>query len=251
MRRRCLTDKEEKQVFPEWTNESIAYLRDAAKVNDYYRILAGKIAQDLPCGAHVCDAGCGVGELSLALAARGMRVTAVDISAAAIESLKKRAEGDLAALCGEVENLPPQEKYDAMVFCLFGSTEQALSIAREQCAGKVFLIKRDYTHHRFSAGELELGRYSASRAESVLRARGIPFESESLSLEFGQPFRSLFAAERFFAIYARGQEIFRPHEIREKLVRREDSEFPYYLPHEKKLRLFAFDVKDLGGEQNG
>ena len=65
-------------MFPGWTNESIAYLRDAAKVNDYYRVLAEKIAARLPNGAHICDAGCGVGELSLALAALGFRVTAVD-----------------------------------------------------------------------------------------------------------------------------------------------------------------------------
>lgn len=230
-------------MFPGWTNESIAYLRDAAKVNDYYRVIAEKIAAHLPDGAHICDAGCGVGELSLALAALGFRVTAVDTSKAAIDSLRKRAPESVTALCGAVEEIPPQEKYDAMVFCLFGSAEQALSIAQEQCAGKVFLIKRDYTHHRFSPGELELGRYSASRAENVLRARGIAFGSENLRLEFGQPFRSLYAAERFFSLYARGQERFRPEEIPAKLEKRDDAEFPYYLPHEKKLRLFTFDLK--------
>ena len=68
------------------------------------------------------------------------------------------------------------------------------------------------------------------------------FESESLSLEFGQPFRSLYAAERFFSLYARGQERFRPEEIPAKLEARDDAEFPYYLPHEKKLRLFTFGM---------
>ena len=51
-----------------WTEESIAFLRDAAAMSDYYRVIAGKIAPHLPENAHVCDAGCGIGELSIALA---------------------------------------------------------------------------------------------------------------------------------------------------------------------------------------
>lgn len=93
-----------------WTEESIAFLRDAAAMNRYYETVAEKITPQLQENAHVCDAGCGIGELSLALKPYCRHVTAI---------------------CGDVEALTPKESYDAMVFCLFGRTEDTLRIARK------------------------------------------------------------------------------------------------------------------------
>ena len=61
-----------------WTEESIAFLRDAAAINRYYETIAERIAPQLPENAHICDAGCGIGELSLALKPYCHHVTAVD-----------------------------------------------------------------------------------------------------------------------------------------------------------------------------
>lgn len=131
-----------------WTEESIAFLRDAAAMNRYYETVAEKVTPQLPENAHVCDAGCGIGELSLALKPYCRHVT---------------------ARCGDVEALTPKEPYDAMVFCLFGRTEDTLRIARKQCRGKIFLVKSDYSHHRFSAGKVSLGEYTAGSAASASR----------------------------------------------------------------------------------
>ena len=132
----------------QWTDESIAFLRDAAATNRYYETVAEKITPQLPENAHVCDAGCGIGELSLALKPYCRHVTAI---------------------CGDVEALTPKEPYDAMVFCLFGRTQNTLRIAKKQCRGRIFLVKRDYSHHRFSAGKVSLGEYTAGSAASASR----------------------------------------------------------------------------------
>ena len=50
----------------QWTDESIAFLRDAAAMNRYYETIAEKITPQLQENAHVCDAGCGIGESMLA-----------------------------------------------------------------------------------------------------------------------------------------------------------------------------------------
>ena len=47
----------------QWTDESIVFLRDAAAMNRYYETIAERIAPQLQENAHVCDAGCGIGEL--------------------------------------------------------------------------------------------------------------------------------------------------------------------------------------------
>ena len=62
-----------------WTEESIAFLRDAAAINRYYETIAERIAPQLPENAHICDAGCGIGELSLALKPYCHHVTAVEL----------------------------------------------------------------------------------------------------------------------------------------------------------------------------
>lgn len=44
---------------------------------------------------------------------------------------------------------------------------------------------------------MSLGEYTAGSTENVLREKGIPYTVERFTAEFGQPFRSLEAAERF------------------------------------------------------
>lgn len=120
----------------QWTDESIAFLRDAAAMNRYYETIAEKITPQLQENAHVCDAGCGIGELSLALKPYCRHVTAVDADELAIKTLKAHLIKGVTAICGDVEALTPKEPYDAMVFCLFGRTEDTLRIARKQCRTK-------------------------------------------------------------------------------------------------------------------
>ena len=157
----------------QWTDESIAFLRDAAAMNRYYETIAEKITPQFQENAHVCDAGCGIGELSLALKPYCRHVTAVDADALAIKTLKAHLIEGVIAICGDVEALTPKEPYDAMVFCLFGRTEDTLRIARKQCRGKIFLVKSDYSNHRFSAGKVSLGEYTAGSTEAVLHEKAL------------------------------------------------------------------------------
>lgn len=98
-----------------WTEESIALLRDAAAINRYYETIAERIAPQLPENAHICDAGCGIGELSLALKPYCHHVTAVDADALAIKTLKAHLIEGVTARCGDMETLAPEKSYDAMV----------------------------------------------------------------------------------------------------------------------------------------
>lgn len=109
-------------------------LRDAAAMNRYYETIAEKITPQFQENAHVCDAGCGIGELSLALKPYCRHVTAVDADALAIKTLKAHLIEGVTAICGDVEALTPKEPYDAMVFCLFGRTEDTLRIAKSSAA---------------------------------------------------------------------------------------------------------------------
>lgn len=119
-----------------WTEESIAFLRDAAAINRYYKTIAERIAPQLPENAHVCHAGCGIGELSLALKPYCRHVTAVDADELAIKTLKAHLIEGVTARCGDMETLAPEKSYDAMVFCLFGRTQDTLASRKSSAAGE-------------------------------------------------------------------------------------------------------------------
>ena len=229
-----------------WEPDMIRYMRDASESRSYNRELVSEMLPWLNQEMCVCDAGCGLGYLSMELAGHVKHVTAVDINADALQNLREKAIFNVTVRCGDIAALQPTRPYDAMVFCFFGGIEEILRIAKEQCGGSVFVISRNYTTHRFSVGDYPTGSYGFSRAKMVLSEKGIPFEEKALQLEFGQPFRSLEDARRFFELYSRDEnkQLITDEFLKEKLVQ-QPGEFPWYLPHLRNIGFLRFDVNDI------
>jgi tellurite methyltransferase len=82
----------------------------------------------------VLDLGCGEAGISLNLAERGFDVTCIDISQTAITAIKKEAKRrklKMSAICEDLENFKPKEKYDivlGMGIFHFLSKSQTLSL---------------------------------------------------------------------------------------------------------------------------
>jgi SAM-dependent methyltransferase len=80
---------------------------------------------DLPAGAELLDAPCGHGRIAQRLAARGMRVTGVDITPLFLELARERAAAagvEVEYLEGDMRSLPFEGRFDAVVnwFTSFG-----------------------------------------------------------------------------------------------------------------------------------
>ena len=226
-----------------WTPDTVRFQRDAAQYGSYHQTLAAHLAAHLPPDAHVCDAGCGLGYLSRALAPYCKRVTAIDSSALALAVLRENTPENVEICEGDIFTLSPAEQYDAMVFCFFAAMDDALLLSRKHCRGKVILIKRGWTRHRFSPQDESVRRDVCEETEQYLRTRGIPFLRENLTLDMGQPFRSQEDAVRFFEAYGSASVAFSGVEA--QLVKTGSALFPYYLPQEKPLGIFIFDAKDI------
>ena len=226
-----------------WTPDTVRFQRDAAQYGTYHQTLAAHLAAHLPPDAHVCDAGCGLGELSRALAPYCKRITAIDSCALALDVLREDTPENVEVQEADMFMLPPTEQFDAMVFCFFAAMDDTLLLARKHCRGKVILVKRGWTQHRFSLAPAPAQRYTSSETEQYLRTRGIPFAHETLLLDMGQPFRSKEDAVRFFEAY--GNEAVTFSDLESRLVKTGNAAFPYYLPQEKPLGIFIFDAKDV------
>ena len=220
-----------------WYEDMIRFMRDASEYGTYNQELAELLAPELTLDSHICDAGCGLGYLSLALAPYVGKISAVERNpeplAVLTENCRIRNISNIEPRCGAIQECPPEKKYDAMVFCFFGRGHEILDVAKKQCDGTVYIITRTYTSHRFSVGEHPTGSYGYKGSQALLRELGIPYEERTLALEFGQPFRSLEDARIFYEIYSKDEDksVITDAFLRGRLQNTGDEMFPYYMPH--------------------
>ena len=234
-----------------WYEDMVRFMKDASEYGNYNQELAKLLAPNLNKQMHICDPGCGLGYLSLALAPHVGQVTSIEKNPDAVavleENCRRFGVENIIPQCGELEELPPEKPYDAMVFCFFGFIDEILAAVKTQCAGDVFIITRNYTTHRFSVGSHKTGSYGYKTASETLIALGIPFEEQIFSLEFGQPFRNLEDARTFYEIYSKDEDKSAITEefLRSKVVETGREDFPLYMPHRRNLALLKFDSNDL------
>mgnify|MGYP004559101753 FL=1 len=239
----------------QWNAEKVRFMEDAAAWGDFHARLAAELAPYLPRNGHVCDAGCGTGHLALALAPYVKRVTAVDISDQALallaENSRKRGIANIDIRCGDIARLPPEQPYDAMVFCFFGHIEEILTISAAQCRGTVLAVMRNDGCHRFSAarGAVRHGGYPRGAAE--LTARGIPFHAVERELPMGQPFRTIDDARRFFALYQPPDDTTPVTDdfLRQRLTATGREDFPLYLPQNRRFGLLRWETCEIPNQR--
>ena len=237
-----------------WTPDIVRFMEDAASVTDYFGIMARVGTQGLPSGSVVLDAGCGMGQLACSMAAFGHTVHAVDKSADAVAYASRHANkagaGRVSVRQGDYFQVAAQsDPYDHMVFCLSARVEDAFAAARMNGSKTLTVINKvsgcsgadgDPSNRlpRPVVGDVE-------RTLDALDARGIVCDAHEMTLEFGQPFRTLEDAARYFSL-------FRTRSFPRGVTRREltailepfnEQDFAYYLPAERHLAVFAVDME--------
>ena len=232
-----------------WTDDMIRFMADAAGRTDFHQRLAAELLPWLHPDDAVCDAGCGLGYLSLALAPHVRHITAAERDAAALAVLERelalRHIENVYPCCEDVFAHRPEKPYDAMVFCFFGSMDEILSVAAAQCRGTVIAVKRDQTDHRFTVTKQPLGgTHGVDAACRRMAELGIPYELKRTAFHFDQPFRSLEDARRFFEMYRRRDDasLITDELLRQRLEATGDGEFPWRLPSARPAGLITFDA---------
>lgn len=232
-----------------WTDDMIRFMADAAGCTDFHQRLAAELLPWLHPEDAVCDAGCGLGHLSLALSPYVRTVTAVEREQRALAVLERELAArhieNVTPLCADVFTHRPDRPYDAMVFCFFGSMDEILSAAKTQCRGRVIAVKRDQTAHRFTVTRQPLGgSHGLEAACRRLEELGIPYELKRTAFRFDQPFRSLEDARRFFEMYRRRDDasLITDELLRQRLEATGDGEFPWRLPSARPAGIITFDA---------
>lgn len=229
-----------------WTADMVRFMKDASQNSDYFSYLADTLECYLSGCRTVCDAGCGLGQLSAELGKRGYQVTACDISKTAIEYVASCNYKNVTPVCCDLTKWTPDEKFDAIIFNYFGMIDQVLDISKRCCKKTSLVIKKNYNIHRFSFGINPIQGCMGVKTEDYLEQRGIKFEKATFSHEFGQPFKSPEDALLFFSIYSRDKDrsLINKENVRNKLEKSTIKGFEYYLPHKKDSLLFIIKQTD-------
>ena len=234
-----------------WSPESIRFRIDAAEQTGYDDAIIAQLLPELFRDSHVCDAGCGLGYTSLALARHCARVTAVDTSREALSILRNNIAvtktTNIDVVEGDLFTMRPAQPYDAMLFCFFGRVEETLRAAKAQSTGTVYLIKKNWRNHRFTPGAVPLGRFTFQQTLQELDLLGVSYRARTVAIEMGQPFRSLEDAVRFFELY-RQQEDEQENvtdRVKQLLTTTGSDAFPFFLSASNELGIIAVDVKDI------
>lgn len=234
-----------------WTPDMIRFMQAANEKSDYHRQLASILLPKLSGCRTLCDAGCGLGALAAALSPHFEFVTAADVSESALDVLRQtvsaQALSNLTPLHQDLLASHDPTRYDAMIFCFFGSLAEILPVARRQCAKTLIIVKKNYTLHRFSLTQQPIRSQTAPAACEALRAMGVPFDFDARELEHGQPLASIEEAVRFFRLYSRDRapEQITPEAVAARLQQTGDAQYPYYLPQTKRLGILTIRMEDL------
>ena len=227
-----------------WSKDTIRFMEDASVYGNYHKELTRILLPYLPTHGHVCDAGCGLGHLALELSNVCREVTAVDASADALRGLMTRElPHNLKAKHGDIFSM--DDRYDAMVFCYFGKATEILQLAESGRTDKILVVRRDCGAHSFSKTTVLRKDHSINSLKQTLEEHGIPYVCRNISLELGQPFRSMDDALQFFQLYNKSDKLIMEKDLEGKLIPVDKAPFTLYYPSVRDMELIVFETKNI------
>jgi SAM-dependent methyltransferase len=236
-----------------WKPAMIHFMQDASEHSSYFTDLAHRILPHLTSDMRVCDAGCGLGYLSLELAPYVAHIDAIDKVPAVIGSLRRllarRGLTNVTPQTAYLESTDARTHYDAMIFCLAVPFDEAEAIARAHRAKKLIVIhKLKHITADVVSTRCPGNLYSSSDDPSVVNlvtGGGRECRGEVITLELGQPLHSLADATAFFETYRDDLNAGSPDlsPLFSKLEQHDSPDFPYYFPMQRRLCLFTLDLE--------
>lgn len=226
----------------DWNAETLRWYLDAEAYSGFYRRIAETVAPGLKGYKTLCDLGCGPGLFDFAAAPLFESIECVDISEAALLSIRERAAHQgITNIVTRLEDVYQLSgTWDVLYMSFFGSRE--LDLFLPMCKKLIAVVSQTSDSELFPMKERRYKKNTADETSKYLEEKGIPYKLTHRRLEFGQPFVSLDDARRCIRYYVpelTDTEI--NVYLNSRLKETSGEVWPYYLPRMKAVGIFELD----------
>lgn len=230
-----------------WDKQSIDWFIEASAYGTYHNELAAIIAPHLRPVYTLCDLGCGLGGLDIALAGHVHAITAIDLDRNVTRHLRRHARlldiRNLHVLCGDA--LALRGRFDVLLMSFFGKSGRCMDEYAALCERKLIrIVNAENNGSLYPPNHRHTKKDTVPVVEAELRKSGYRYLLLTPEIEFGQPLRSLEDGKRFVLHHAPDASekeaiLF----LAEHAVPTGRADFPLYLPNRKKLGVFVIDMQ--------
>lgn len=214
-----------------WSERKIEWYERASSQCSFHRELSAVIERYLKKGESVLELGCGLGHTAAVLSSTHP-VTAIDIEGAPIKAAVEREGKNIYHVSDWREW---KEKSDAVLCIFFGrlyDTERLSSLFSLASRHLVYV----YSEHRGQSGSLVSRPVpTLSQMKTFLSSEGYTAESESFTIPFPQPLKSMEEAVEFIRVSYPGKNM---DDYLRFVTGTDNDSYPYILKNDKKLVLF-------------
>lgn len=233
-----------------WTSKNIKWFLGAEETTDFYKKATEGMKTCIENSRTVIDIGCGIGTLSIELARKGLKVTAIDLSSIVIDSLKKRIDNGLIHNIDTIntafEFISDKERYDIVLMSYMmgivnnNNIEKILNLSNKYVVLILPIdeIKDDFSikglYQRIGMDTEVLKQNTYKDILETFNKMKIRYNLKLFQSEFGQPFHSKEEAVSFIQYYFNipiSKKIHLIKWIEKKLIVKNDK---YYLPNKKR-----------------
>lgn len=228
----------------EWTEKRIMWYQRAVAYTGFDEKIADAIEPFLMKNESVCDLGCGTGYAAMALAKHGYAVTAFDKNELTAQYLRKESERrglmNIEIRLGDWFALSAVPEWDTVVMIFAGHLDIDLKYFLSLCRKQLLLIiKKGDQSHVQDDGVTPLCHATPDDIEICLK--GYRYVFADFTAEFGQPLESEAECREYIGCFGGSSES--PTGAISHIVRTDTGVYPFYLPNNKTMRLYAINTE--------
>ncbi len=246
-----------KGTFSHWSDSSARWYEEASQYTNYHQELKKYIAPYLSIEETCCELACGTGTLARCLAPLTASYTANDIDPQSLQFCekiqKKHPLPNLTFLPGDWKTVLGEKTFDTVIFSYFGVILTDWELLRRIASKKIIAILPRYNASELREKEKSMDvrikkdsrgrRHDFETMNSVcafLDMQSISYDAIPLTLEFGQPCRTLEDAEAYVRYY---YKLKTDDEVQEFIrLKFKPADCGYFYSKKKNIAIIAIDM---------